>query len=315
MGKKMKPPFKESISSKVGIKISWHPAFVEALQMELYAYRNILEFHSEFPLTSEPLRIDCVVIKKAKDVAIKKNIAAIYREWNLIEYKSPSDYVSVADFYKVYGYACLYASFERVPITSLTISFVESRYPKKLLEHLQRKRGYSIAENSPGIYTINGDILPIQVIDSQRLSAEENLWLRSLSNKLNLLEVEQISTEIAQQDKAARIAAYLHAIAQANPKSIKEAIKMANTLTIEQVFEDVGWTAKWEARGRAEGEARGRTEGEARGRTEGEARGRTEGEEQKAISIAQNMVNLGFPIETVVSATQLNIEKVRPLYK
>jgi hypothetical protein len=27
----------------------------------------------------------------------------------------------------------------------------------------------------------------------------------------------------------------------------KGAIAMANTLTIEQVFEDVGWTAKWEA--------------------------------------------------------------------
>jgi hypothetical protein len=27
---------------------------------------------------------------------------------------------------------------------------------------------------------------------------------------------------------------------------------MGDTLTIEKVFENVGWTAKWEARGRAE---------------------------------------------------------------
>jgi hypothetical protein len=181
----------------------------------------------------------------------------------------------------------------------LTISFIESHYPKKLLDHLQRKRGYSIAETSPGVYTVGGDILPIQVIDSRRLSAEENLWLKNLSDELNLLEVEQISTGIARQDKAARVAAYLHAIAQANSKSIKEAIKMARTLTLEQVFEDVGWTAKWEARGRAEGEAKGRTEGK----------------EEKAFDIAQNMVKLGLPFETVVSATQLDPEKVRALYQ
>jgi len=46
--------------------ISWHPAFVEALQKELEAYQDALEFYPEFQLTTEPLRIDCVVIKKRK---------------------------------------------------------------------------------------------------------------------------------------------------------------------------------------------------------------------------------------------------------
>ena len=97
--------------------IAWHPAFVEAIQMELDEYRDILEFYPEYQLTSEPLRIDCVVIKKVKDVQIEKNIASIFREIKLIEYKSPDDYISVDDFYKVYAYACLYASFEKIPVT------------------------------------------------------------------------------------------------------------------------------------------------------------------------------------------------------
>jgi hypothetical protein len=42
--------------------IAWHPAFVEALQMELEAYQDALEFDPEHPLTSEPLEIDCVVM-------------------------------------------------------------------------------------------------------------------------------------------------------------------------------------------------------------------------------------------------------------
>jgi hypothetical protein len=65
---------------------------------------------------------------------------------------------------------------------------------------------------------------------------------------------------------------------------------MKDTLTIEQVLENVGLTAKWEARGKAEGE------------------------EHKAFSIAQNLVNLGIPFETIVSATQLEPEKVKALY-
>jgi len=55
----------------------------------------------------------------------------------LLEYKSPDDYISISDFYKVYGYACLYASFEKIEITRLTISFVASRHPGKLLKHLE----------------------------------------------------------------------------------------------------------------------------------------------------------------------------------
>jgi hypothetical protein len=269
-------------------RLSWHPAFFEALQMELREYRDALEFHSEYQLTAEPLRIDCVVIRKAKDVEIKKNIAAIFREWNLFEYKNPGDYVSVDDFYKVYGYACLYASFGKVPITGISVSFVESRYPKKLLKHLRDDRGYTIAETSEGIYTVKGDILPMQIIDSRRLSADDNLWLKSLSDRLDRLEVTEIGEEILRQGKDVRIEAYRDAVIRANPGIIQEAFMgKRSSLTIEQVIENVGLGAKWEAKA----------------------------EERKAFSIAQNMVNMGLPFETVVSATRLEPEKVKALYR
>ena len=266
--------------------IAWHPAFIEALQMELQAYQDVLEFHPEYQLTSEPLRIDCVVIKKKKNVEIKKNIAAIFREWNLLEYKSPGDYVSVADFYKVYAYACLYISLVKVPVDGVTVSFVENHYPRALLDHLTKDRGYAVAKTSPGIYTVNGDILPIQVIDSGELPAEENLWLKNLSNKLDHTAIELISAEADRDGKTARLKAYLQAIARANSAALLEAIKMGDALTVEKVFEEVGWTAKWEARG----------------------------EERKALGIAQNLVKMGLPVEAVVSATELDPEKVKALY-
>ena len=261
---------------------------MEALQLELEDYRDYLEFHPEYQLTSEPLRIDCLVIKKAPALVIRKNIAAIFREVNLLEYKSPDDYISIADFYKVYGYACLYASFEKVPVTSMTISFVESRFPRELLGHLREIGGYKVEETSPGVYTVKGDILPIQIIDSRKLSAEENLWLKDLNNKLNAQEAGRLLLEAKRQGKAARINAYIDAIARANYLAIKEAMNMSNTaISFDEVLEITGANARAEARGA----------------------------ERKALDIAENMVNLGLPFETVAAATKLDPEKVKALYQ
>ena len=271
--------------------VPWHTAFMEAIQLELGEYKDVLEFHSEHQLSTDPLRIDCVIIKKAKAVAINKNIATIFREVNILEYKSPGDYVSIHDFYKVYAYACLYASIEKVPITSLTITFIESHYPRELLSYLKKDRNYRIEKKWPGIYIVTGDILPIQIIDSRKLPADENLWLKGLSNQLTQLDFIKMKTEIVQLGKGTHIEAYLYAVARANAKAIQEAIEMRKSdLTIEQVFENVGWIAKWEARG--------------------EARAK----EREALAIAQKMVNLGLPPETVVSATELDPEKVKALY-
>jgi hypothetical protein len=273
--------------------IAWHPAFIEALQMELEAYRDVLEFHPEDPLTSAQLEIDCVVIKKAKDAVIRKNIASVFREWNIIEYKSPADYVSVADFYKIYGYACLYISFKRVPVSGVTVSFVENHYPKALFEHFTKERGYKVAESGPGIYTVSGDILPIQVIESGKLPEEEYLWLKNLNDRLDYTAIERVSAEAERDGKTARLKAYLEAIARANSAALLEAIKMGDALTVEQVFEEVGWTAKWEARGEARGRAEGMTEGK--------------------VETARNFKALGVSADIIVKATGMSPEEIAKL--
>ena len=276
--------------------IAWHPAFIEALRLELEDYADSLEFHPEYQLTSEPLRIDCLVIKKPPDIVIKKNIAAIFREVNILEYRSPNDNVSVPDFYKVYGYACLYASLEKVPVTTMTISFIQSHYPRKLLAHLKNTRRYKVEETNPGIYTVEGDVLPIQIIDSRKLSADENLWLKNLDNGLDAPGVGRIAREIQRKGKEARVQAYINVITRANSDAIEEAVNMSKSAkSLEDVLVRTGIAARVEARGVAIGEAKGK--------------------ERKALDIAKNLVSMGFPLETVVSATNLKPEKVRPLYK
>ena len=233
-------------------RIPWHPAFVQAIQLELDDYRDSLEFYPEYQLTAEPLKIDCVIIKKTKNVEIKKNFAAIFKEWNILEYKSPEDYVSVNDFYKVYGYVCLYTFLNEIPITDLTITFIESHYPRKLLKHLAKTRGYRVAKTGAGIYTVYGDVIPIQVIDSRKLSSEDNVWLKNLSNRLDLSAFRQINDEIGQLEKTERVMAYFDAILRANTKAIKEIEDMSKLPKhVEEMMERTGLAARLEARAEA----------------------------------------------------------------
>jgi len=144
--------------------IHWHPAFVEAIKMELKPYLDKIEILPEVPLTTEPLKIDCIIIKKTKNLVIKKNIAGIFRDWNIMEYKSPQDHVSINDFHKVYAYACLYSVINNIPVDNITISFVESRYPRKLIDFLEKARNYTVEKTGSGIYTVKGDVFAIQII-------------------------------------------------------------------------------------------------------------------------------------------------------
>jgi hypothetical protein len=237
--------------AKTGKSLAWHPAFVQAFQLELEQYKDVLEFIPELQLTSEPLRIDLAVIKKLKNIPIEKNIAAIFRSENLLEYKSPDDHVSIADFYKVYGYACLYASLNAVPITGITISFVESRKPKKLLKHLREVRNYRVEEKSAGIYVVEGDIIPIQIIDSRELSAGENLWLKGLSRDLEIGAAVSILEAGRGKAKERTLGAYMEVILNANARTFMEAGKMRNKrnkdLTFDDVLVELGLAAKWKA--------------------------------------------------------------------
>ena len=287
---------KENKKSSKKEDIPWHTAFFEAIQMELDEYSQDLHFTSEFPLNTQPLKIDVVIIKKTRDIAIDKNIASIFRKENIVEYKSPKDYVSVRDFYKVYGYACLYSSLNKVDVKDMTLIFIESHYPRELLAHLREVRGYTVEEKLPGIYIVSGDILPIQIIDSRKLSEEENIWLKDLYNKLDVAEMQRITTEITMldKDKAARIKAYFDVIARANDKSFEEVIKMSDgALRFEKVFEEVGWIAKWEARGIAVGEAKGRAEG--------------------MLEVARKMKNAGRPLSEIMEFTGLPAESIEQI--
>jgi len=182
-------------------RTGWHSSFFEAIQLELKEYKQYLEFIYEYNLTTEPLRIDVLIIRKTTDFSIEKNIAQIFRKDNIVEYKNPNDYISIDDFYKVYAYACLYKILNKLDINDITITFVSSRYPRELLGHLQKVRNLKVEEKVTGIYNITGDIFPIQIIDNRKLSVDENNWLRDLYCNLSVNELYRMTEKIARLGK------------------------------------------------------------------------------------------------------------------
>jgi hypothetical protein len=266
-------------------KLKWHPAFLQAMQLELADYRDSLEFKYEYQLTVEPLRIDLLIIKKSKDVAIDKNIARIFRADNLLEYKSPEDYLSIQDFLKVYAYANLYAAITPgVDLSDITLTFVENRRPRKLLHYFTRIRGYIVRETSPGIHQVSGDYMPIQVIESKKLSESENLWLKSLSNDLEVRSMDVILEEGRKLRRREEIDAYLDIIFRANPKTYLEVQKMRYP-TLEELLTESGQIPEWMERGRISGKE----------------------------TIACNLLNIGMSFEETAQVTELPIERVMQL--
>ncbi|MDR2943364.1 MAG: hypothetical protein LBV17_12325 [Treponema sp.] len=316
--------------------IHWHPAFVEAIKMELKPYLDKIEILPEVPLTTEPLKIDCIIIKKTKNLVIKKNIGVIFRDWNIMEYKSPQDHVSINDFHKVYAYACLYSVINNVPVDNMTISFVESRYPKKLAEFLRKKRKYTVEKTSQGIYTVKGDIFAIQIVDGRHLSDDENLWLKSLSGKLDKNAISRVISEINKYYKTVNLEAYIDVVNRANAGIFKETIEM-RAPTLKQMIMNTkigaGWIKEWQAKatvegrvkgiaegrvkgiaeGRVKGIAEGKAKGIAEGRVKGMTEGRAEGETSARLKIARNLKSSGMSSKLIAKYTGLSVAKVRKI--
>ena len=236
--------------------LQWHPAFYAGIQIELEAEADLLLFENEHQLGTKPKEIDVLIVKKERDVSIRKNIGRIFRTHNIVEYKSPKDYLSVDDFYKADT-----AQADSIAIHDITITFVCHRYPRSLMRHLTEERGYEIHREEDGIYYITGDNIPIQLILTKELSEEQNLWLKSLTNELEETETAKHLIEQYGKHKGNNLyKSVMDLIVRANKDKFKEAKIMCEAL--EELMED-----ELEAK-RTQGLAEGLALGEALGKAE-----------------------------------------------
>ena len=216
-------------------KLQWHPAFGAALRITLQDEMKYLEMHEEYLLSKKPLQMDVLIIKKLKDIPIRKAIGQIFRKHNIIEYKSPGDGLSINDFYKVYGYACIYQSdtnkVKEIDPEDLTLTFVCSHYPRDMIQHLERIRGIRTEFQGAGIYYLKGDPIPMQILIAPKLSDKENYWLQSMRTDLQAgEEIRKLMCEYEKHRKSKDYAAVMDLITRANWEQMEVEKKMCDAL-------------------------------------------------------------------------------------
>ena len=206
-------------------KIQWHPAFDAALQIEFGDEAKYLEFDPEHLISKKPMQID-VLVKNEKHVKLRKNIGRIFRQYNIIEYKSSEDDLDIDDFYKTYAYACLYKSdtetVDMIPADELTITFVCYHYPRNMLRKLEQDRKFSVEQQDSGIYYLIGDAIPIQLVIVPKLSKEHNYWLNNLRNDLKAgSEIRKFIESYSKNKNSKLYQALADAVMRANWEKLK----------------------------------------------------------------------------------------------
>ena len=281
-------------------RLQWHSGFSAALRVELEDELDELCIEDEHMLSKKPMQIDVLVVKKKGEQPIRKNIGRIFRKHNIIEYKSPEDYLSINDFYKVYGYTCFYQSETKrvkdIPPEEITMTFICNHYPQKLLEHLKKFKGIEVEKQEAGLYYLLGDSFPIQLVIVKELSKEENYWLQNL--RCNLKTGEEIQEVVRRYEQVKHKAYYsdvMNLIVRANQKQMEEEKNMCEALN-ELFAEEL-------------------KEADLRGRKEGRKEGRNVGKIEKLKELVQKKLAKNQSIEKIADDLVEDVEVIRKIVK
>ena len=288
-------------------KLQWHPAFCAAAGLEFHEDIERLELKPEYNLSKEPIRIDLLIIKEGRTGQIKNEIGHIMRTYNVIEYKSPEDALTIDDFYKTIGYACLYKGYgeyvDAVPINELTISIFREARPEKMFLTLQRY-GHKIEERYPGIYYVTEYLpIPAQIIVTQELEPGEHRSLKILSNHAKKEDVEEFLRKAegmnTPRDRQ-NVEAVLQVSVRANDELYREIRRDANMcdalreLMKDDIEREVSAARKL-------------------GESEGEVRGKAMGEVVGEAKIILKMNHSGMSPENIASITGKDLDEINAI--
>ena len=288
-------------------KLQWHPAFCAAAGLEFHEDIERLELKPEYNLSKEPIRIDLLIIKEGSTGQIKNEIGHIMRTYNVIEYKSPEDALTIDDFYKTIGYACLYKGYgeyvDAVPINELTISIFRETRPEKMFLTLQRY-GHKIEERYPGIYYVTEHLpIPAQIIVTQELEPGEHRSLRILSNHAKKEDIEEFLRNVEEMNTPRdrqNVEAVLQVSVKANDELYREIRRDANMcdalreLMKDDIEREVSAARKL-------------------GESEGEVRGKAMGEVVGEAKIILKMNRSGMSTENIASITGKDLDEINAI--
>lgn len=227
-------------------KINWHEMTVCGLKITLKQYYQFLEFLSEYPLGKNNYRIDLLIIHKLSDIPIPKQIASIFRSYNIFEIKGIGSSLDTFSYYKTNGYAGLFIDSIKqknndfTSRSDISISFLCNRYPRKLFRHLSQNCGKPIEKYAPGIYYIHNEMYPTQVIVTSQLSDKENLYLQCITNHLtNQEQIKNITTDYIKNQENQIYETYMNYLTIANTDK-----KGESPMCCEGIFKLYGTSSK-----------------------------------------------------------------------
>ena len=184
-----------------GTKIQWHPGFVAAIDLEFKENRDDLIYEKEYNLSTKPLEIDLLVIKKEPDVQVSNEIGKLFRGHNIVEYKSPEDHLDIDVFYKASAYGCLYKSFgetvDERAANDITISIIRDAKPEGLFRYF-KEHGIRVTNPYAGIYYVSDAVLfPTQLVVGKELEQKDHTWIKALSDKVQEQEMRELLEQIS----------------------------------------------------------------------------------------------------------------------
>ena len=272
-------------------KVFWHGAFFEALQLEFHQYLNALDFEDEHQLSKEALIMDVLIIKKKPGERIDKNIGRIFKTYNVFEFKSEKDSLTEQDYNKVVAYALLYSSFTCAPVSDITVSFAVTIHPRELFKYLEKERGFAIQVVEDGIYYIEGDTFPVQIMESKRMSPEENIFIRNLRSNLQVEDAAKTAEAYKKIKPYEMKNVYLDRLIQANHNAFMEVVALGDGFKnlILEISEQDWFREAYEQYVK---------------------RREAEEAEQQLMGVAKKLLKMGINVEQVTEATELPYETV-----
>jgi len=256
----------------------YHAATFGVLSCLFHKYKKNgnIELIDEQRLSKEPLRIDIVVLKKNRDIELKPVWAKVFRGHNIIEYKSPVDKTpSLAVFYKLIGYAMIYAAQNEVEISDVTATLICARTPQKLFKILKENFDYKILEKDASIYYIikKGVAVEKSLVVQVMVQKSEPL-LQALDRRpMDGTTVDKVVKRILAIGKKERelLGYWLKALTFENATNISERMRgdMEKEKALMEIMNSLGFSERLRQESMQKGIQKGRQEGIQKGRQEG----------------------------------------------
>jgi predicted transposase/invertase (TIGR01784 family) len=151
-----------------------------------------------------------------------------------------------------------------------------------------------------------GDVFPIQIIESKKLSGSDNLWLKNLSNDLNAADLTRLIGEHLGEIKESNLNAYIYAVFHANKAMLKEAAAMSLQPQSLEPLEDVIDELM------AEGYFKKLAD---KYKDEGRDEGRDKGRDEAKFETAKEMFKEGDSVEKIARVTKLPFDRLSEMLR